>query len=63
LNTKEELTTSIFEKFRTFIKGSKLSLIKLFKESDPDNSGKISFLEFKSIIKRLGLGLSYKEID
>ena len=42
---------------------SKKSLQQIFAEFDADGSGKISLLEFKNAFRKLGIGLTSKDID
>jgi Ca2+-binding EF-hand superfamily protein len=53
----------IFEKLKNYLKAGKKALVDTFKQFDKHNTGKVSSVEFKSIIKQLNLGLSSIEIN
>jgi Ca2+-binding protein (EF-Hand superfamily) len=53
----------IFEKLKHYIRAGKKAIVDLFKQADKNNTGKISSVEFKNIIKQLNLGLSSIEIN
>ena len=51
------------ERLRVIIQTSPKSLDDIFKEFDADGNGHISQVEFRNAIRRLGLGLSSRDID
>ena len=51
------------ERLRVIIQTSPKSLDEIFKEFDEDDNGYISQVEFRNAIRKLGLGLSSKDID
>lgn len=53
----------ILEKIKSTIKASPYNVADLFKQMDTDNSGKLSAQEFRNGIRKLGIGLSSREID
>jgi len=53
----------IFEKIRGLIKASPTTLKDIFREMDTDDSGRLSNKEFRNGIRKLGLGLTLREID
>jgi len=53
----------IFEKIRGLLKASPTTLKDIFKKMDTDHSGKLSNKEFRNGIRKLGLGLTLREID
>ena len=51
------------ERLRVIIQTSPKSLDEIFKDFDEDGNGYISQVEFRNAIRKLGLGLSSKDID
>jgi Ca2+-binding EF-hand superfamily protein len=54
---------NIIEKLKGILKTSKKNLGQVFASFDTDGSGKLSLVEFRNAIRKLGLGLSSKDID
>ena len=55
--------TDILEKVRALVRASTKSLKEVFKTLDTDNSGKLTSVEFRNGIRKMGLGLTSREID
>ena len=53
----------IIEKLRALIRSSSQSLQHIFNDMDEDGNGFVSQTEFRNAIRKLGLGLSSREID
>jgi hypothetical protein len=53
----------IFEKLRGLVKSSSQTLEQIFNDLDQDNNGVLSTLEFRGAMRKLGIGLTSKEID
>ena len=53
----------ILEKLRQIMRSSSQTLDQIFKEFDSDGNGSISEVEFRNAIRKLGLGLTSREID
>ena len=53
----------ILEKIRSLILAVPVPLKEVFKQFDTDGSGKLSSQEFRNGIRKLGLGLTSREID
>ena len=51
------------ERLRVIIQTSPMSLDEIFRDFDQDGNGYISQVEFRNAIRKLGLGLSSREID
>ena len=51
------------KKLQALIRASPYSLEDVFKQMDTDSSGVISAIEFRKAIRKLGLGLTAKDID
>lgn len=51
------------ERLRVIIQTSPKSLDEIFHEFDEDGNGHISQVEFRNAIRKLGLGLSSRDID
>lgn len=60
-NTK--WSNDIMEKLRTIIKASPYNIKQLFKQMDTDKSGKLTAQEFRNGVRKLGVGLTSREID
>ncbi|EGR32327.1 hypothetical protein IMG5_087900 [Ichthyophthirius multifiliis] len=60
-NTNNE--EDIIQKVKSLINGKNILLESKFQALDPQKTGKISILEFKNVIRSLGLNLKAKEID
>ncbi len=56
-------TTGIFERLKYLIRASNSDVAKIFKTMDKDKSGKLTPIEFRNGIRKLGLGLSSRDID
>jgi Ca2+-binding protein (EF-Hand superfamily) len=52
-----------FEKLRQHIRSGKINLIDACKEYDPNETGKISIIEFRGALKKLNIGLTSIEVD
>jgi Ca2+-binding EF-hand superfamily protein len=53
----------IVEKLRALMASSKRTLPEIFSEFDSDRNGFVTVVEFRNAIRKLGLGLSSKDID
>ena len=53
----------MLERLRAIIQSSPKSLEEIFQEFDEDGNGYVTTLEFRNAIRRLGLGLTSREID
>lgn len=53
----------VMERLRVIIQTSPKSLDEIFKDFDEDGNGYISQVEFRNAIRKLGLGLSSRDID
>lgn len=53
----------VFEKLKMHIRAGKNSIVDLFKEIDHGQSGRITALEFRNVIKKLGLGFTSIQIN
>jgi Ca2+-binding EF-hand superfamily protein len=51
------------EKLRVLLTSSTKSLADIFSEFDEDGNGSISSVEFRNAIRKLGVGLSSRDID
>lgn len=54
---------NIIEKLRVLLTSSPKSLQDIFNEFDEDGNGYISAVEFRNVIRKLGVGLSSRDID
>jgi Ca2+-binding EF-hand superfamily protein len=54
---------NIIEKLRVLLTSSPKSLQDIFNEFDEDGNGYISAVEFRNAIRKLGVGLSSRDID
>jgi Ca2+-binding EF-hand superfamily protein len=53
----------VVKKAKQILRASNKSMAEIFKEFDQDGSGCISNLEFKEAFRKLGIGLTSREID
>lgn len=63
LQQGEQWHSNVLSKLRGIIGASKRNAFEIFLEFDADGSGAISNKEFRNAIRKLGLGLTSKEID
>jgi len=54
---------NILERLRTIVQTSPKSLEQIFNEMDEDGNGYVSTVEFRNAIRKLGLGLTSRDID
>lgn len=53
----------VFEKLKLYIRSGNNNIANLCRAVDRNNSGKITCMEFRNVIKKLNLGLTSIEID
>ncbi len=69
--TSLQQTSSVTEKWEGdivqrvggILKASKTNLAEVFGALDPAGSGQLTLVEFRNAVRKLGLGLSSREID
>lgn len=59
----DEDCEKVLRKVKQVLRASNKSIEEIFKEFDSDGSGELSNLEFKDAFRKLGIGLTSKEID
>ena len=56
-------TADIVNRLRSIIGASDKSIEQIFNDFDEDGSGTLNTKEFRNALRKLGLGLTSKEID
>jgi len=62
-SSSSQWRTNVMERLRVLIQTSPKSLDEIFHEFDEDGNGYITQVEFRNAIRKLGLGLSSRDID
>lgn len=60
---KQTASENTFEWLKQIIRSSSKGVLELFREIDHSNSGKVSPMEFKTVINKLNLGFSGYEVN
>ncbi|CAK76335.1 unnamed protein product (macronuclear) [Paramecium tetraurelia] len=63
LDERNQVNISLLDKIRRFLRNSNKNLNELFKQYDLDNTGFITNLEFRQVIRSLNMGLTFQDID
>jgi hypothetical protein len=56
-------SADVFEKLKQFIRAGRNNIIELFKQADVNQTGRVSAIEFRNVIKKLNLGLTSIEVN
>ena len=62
-SSTQQWESDVFEKVRSLMKSSPLTLKEIFMTWDKDGNGRISAVEFRNALRKLNLGLTSREID
>jgi len=62
-SSSSQWDTNVIERLRVIIAASAKSLQEIFNEFDEDGNGFITQVEFRNAIRRLGLGVTSRELD
>ncbi|CAK62279.1 unnamed protein product (macronuclear) [Paramecium tetraurelia] len=63
LDDRNQVNISLLDKIRRFLRNSNKNISELFKQYDSDNTGFITNLEFRQVIRSLNMGLTFQDID
>ena len=62
-SSSSQWENNIIERLRVIIAASNKTLPEIFAEFDEDGNGQITSVEFRNALRRLGLGITSREID
>jgi protein phosphatase len=62
-SSSSQWENNILEKMRVLLTSTPKSLHEIFNDFDEDGNGYISAVEFRNAIRKLGIGLSSRDID
>ncbi|CAD8069030.1 unnamed protein product [Paramecium sonneborni] len=60
---RNQVNISLLDKIRRFLRNSNKNINELFKQYDLDDTGFITNLEFRQVIRNLNMGLTFQDID
>ncbi|CAD8159524.1 unnamed protein product [Paramecium octaurelia] len=63
LDERNQVNISLLDKIRRFLRNSNKNINDLFKQYDSDNTGFITNLEFRQVIRSLNMGLTFQDVD
>ncbi|CAD8157187.1 unnamed protein product [Paramecium pentaurelia] len=63
LDERNQVNISLLDKIRRYLRNSNKNVNDLFKQYDPDNTGFITNLEFRQVIRSLNMGLTFQDVD
>ena len=62
-SSSSQWDTDVLERLRVMVAASTKSIQEIFNEFDEDGNGYVTLVEFRNAIRRLGLGVTSREID
>lgn len=57
------MNVGLLDRIRRYLRNSNKNIVQMFREYDPDDTGRITNLEFRQVIRSLNMGLTLQDID